>query len=124
LGKVLRDGDVDSTLIESLRPGDLVLTHCNRMMPVLEVVSRLYTGEMLEVEFSGVSKPLYITPHHPVAGVAPALRIFMAQVSTARHMTLMWSLLRNRWRKVVPRPVHIESKQRDQEDLKKTSQNS
>jgi very-short-patch-repair endonuclease len=102
LGKGLGDGEVDSTLIESLRPGDLVVTHSNRMMPVLEVVSRLYTGEMLEVEFSGVSKPLYITPHHPVARVAPALPPFLAQVSTARHLrknqtvaeTHMWSLLR------------------------------
>jgi very-short-patch-repair endonuclease len=99
-----RDGEVDSTLIESLRPGDLVLTHCNRMMPVLGVVSRQYTGEMLEVEFSGASKPLYITPHHPVAGVAPALPPFLAQVSTARHLrknqtvaeTHMWSLLRKK----------------------------
>jgi adenine-specific DNA-methyltransferase len=74
------------------------------MMPVLEVVSRQYTGEMLEVEFSGVSKPLYITPHHPVAGVAPALPPFLAQVSTARHLrknqtvaeTHMWSLLRKK----------------------------
>ena len=99
-----REGDVDSTLIESLRPGDLVLTHYNRMMPILEVVSRQYTGEMLEVEFSGASKSLYITPHHPVAGVAPALPPFLAQVSIARHLrknqtvaeTHMWSLLRKK----------------------------
>ncbi|MGO9569972.1 MAG: DUF559 domain-containing protein [Desulfomonilaceae bacterium] len=99
-----RDGEVESTPIESLRPGDLVLTHCNRMMPVLEVVSRQYTGEMLEVEFSGASKLLCITPHHPVAGVAPALPPFLAQVSVARHLrknqtvaeTHMWSLLRKK----------------------------
>jgi very-short-patch-repair endonuclease len=74
------------------------------MMPILEVVSRQYTGEMLEVEFSGASKSLYITPHHPVAGVAPALPPFLAQVSTTRHMrknqtvaeTHMWSLLRKK----------------------------
>ncbi len=99
-----KEGEVDFTLIESLRPGDLVLTHCNRMMPVLEVVSRQYAGEMLEVEFSGAPKSLYITPHHPVAGVAPALPPFLAQVSTARHLrknqtvaeTHMWSLLRKK----------------------------
>jgi very-short-patch-repair endonuclease len=100
----LKEGEVDSTPIESLRPGDLVLTHFNRMMPVLEVVSRQNTGEMLEVEFCGASKSLYITPNHPVAGVAPALPPFLAQVSTARHMrknqtlaeTHMWSLLRKK----------------------------
>jgi very-short-patch-repair endonuclease len=99
-----RDGEVDSTPIESLQAGDLVLTHYNRMMPVLEVVSRQYKGEMLEVKFSSASGWLYITPHHPVAGVAPALPPFLAQVSTARHLRknqtvaemLMWSLLRKK----------------------------
>ena len=99
-----KEGEVDSTLIESLRPGNLVLTHWNRMMPVLEVVSHQYTGEMLEVEFFSASKPLYITPHHAVAGVAPALPPFLAQVSTARHLRKnqtvaeahMWSLLRKK----------------------------
>jgi transposase len=39
------------------------------------------------------------------------------------HSTIYRLLERNGWRKVVPRPVHIESKQKVQEDFKKTSQN-
>jgi len=40
------------------------------------------------------------------------------------HSTVYRLLERNGWRKVVPRPVHIESKQKVQEDFKKTSRNS
>jgi transposase len=39
------------------------------------------------------------------------------------HSTVYRLLERNGWRKVVPRPVHIESKQKIKEDFKKTSQN-
>jgi transposase len=40
------------------------------------------------------------------------------------HSTVYRLLERNGWRKVVPRPFHIESRQKVQEDFKKTSQNS
>jgi very-short-patch-repair endonuclease/DNA modification methylase len=89
--------------IESLRPGDRVLTHHNRMMPVLEVISRAYTGEMLEVVFAGIAAPLYITPSHPVAGMALDMPPYQAEISTTRDLRRnqtaaekrLWSLLRN-----------------------------
>jgi transposase len=40
------------------------------------------------------------------------------------HSTVYRLLERNGWRKVVPRPVHVESKHKEQEDFKKTSQSS
>jgi len=40
------------------------------------------------------------------------------------HSTIYRMLGRNGWRKVVPRPVHVQSKQQVQEDFKKTSRKS
>jgi transposase len=40
------------------------------------------------------------------------------------HSTVYRLLERNGWRKVVPRPVHVESQQQVQEDFKKNSPNS
>jgi transposase len=40
------------------------------------------------------------------------------------HSTVYRLLERNGWRKVVPRPFHVESKQQVQEDFKKNSRNS
>ena len=91
-----------STPIESLGPGNLVFTHRNRFMPVLDVIKREYEGEMLEITFQGIPSPLYITPTHPVAIPAIPLPKFVARVSTARTLRrdstpteiLLWQHLR------------------------------
>jgi len=71
-------------------------------MPILEVLSRQYTGDMLEVKLAGVAEPLCITPNHPVACVAPRLPEIQARTSTARRLRRnqtdaekrLWSLVR------------------------------
>ena len=53
--------------IESVVSGDFVLTHAGRFRPVLETMSREYSGEIVEIESYGeVGRPLRCTPEHPV----------------------------------------------------------
>jgi hypothetical protein len=50
--------------IESVRVGDLVLTHQGRFMPVTMAVSRMHTGAILEIETRG--GVFRATPDHPI----------------------------------------------------------
>ena len=67
-----------------------------------EVTSRLHDGEQDELAVAILEELLGHGVH---------------------HSTVYRLLERNGWRKVVPRPFHIESKQEVQEDFKKTSRN-
>jgi very-short-patch-repair endonuclease len=105
LGKGPGDGENKARLriIDSLCCGDLILTHRNRFMPILEMAQSAYMGEMLEISFQDISLPLYITSDHPVATLATSLPKFEARVATARELrksstpseAILWGFLRN-----------------------------
>lgn len=105
LGKGPGDGEkACPTSVESLCPGDLVLTHKNRFMPVLKVMWDEREEEMLQIRVSGCTASLCISPYHPVAFPRQALPPFGTKVSTARHLrkystpaeSVLWSFLRGK----------------------------
>jgi very-short-patch-repair endonuclease len=88
--------------VENLGRGDLVLTHHNRFMAILESRCETYDGDMLEIAVSGSQAPVWITPEHLIAIPAEPLPPFEASVATSRLLrksatpaeTKLWSLLR------------------------------
>lgn len=52
--------------IAELQPGDLVLTHMGRYMPVKEAYKREYKGKLLTVSVGTRQTPLRVTPEHPI----------------------------------------------------------
>jgi very-short-patch-repair endonuclease len=87
-----------------LRIGDLVITHRNRAMPVMEIMGHESKGEMLELEMNTIDKPLLMAPGQIVANVAPELPSVHTQTITARYLRrnqtdaerILWPHLRSR----------------------------
>jgi|GEM_PF-619267 len=87
LGKGEGEGEKAlSTRVEFISPGNLVLTHRNRFMPVVKIIRNHHTGAMLEIHVDHCVTPLYVTPQLPVAVPHVPLPDFQARVSTARHL--------------------------------------
>jgi nucleoside-diphosphate-sugar epimerase len=55
--------------IESLKIGDLVLTHRGRYRPVTKVFKRRYVGELIQIKTMYYWEPLSVTPEHPVLAI-------------------------------------------------------
>ena len=109
---------------------------------VHDLVSRYrrFGVQAVEAPRSSKRRRCYLSKEEEVIFLAPFLeKAKSGEIATAaeirrameellghgiHHSTVYRLLERNGWRKVVPRPVHIESKQKVQEDFKKTSQNS
>jgi len=56
-------GNID---ISDIRKGDCVLTHTGRFMPVLEVMSKPYRGELISINRFGYQGETLVTPEHPI----------------------------------------------------------
>lgn len=52
--------------IDKIEVGDLVLTHRGRFKPVYEVMTRKHVGKACVVHISQGSRPLVLTPEHPI----------------------------------------------------------
>ncbi len=109
---------------------------------VHDLVSRYkrFGARAVEAPRSKKRRRCYLSEEQEVIFLSPFLeKATSGQIATAaeirrameellghciHHSTIYRLLERNGWRKVVPRPVHIESKQKLQEDFKKTSLNS
>lgn len=63
----LADGRISP--IEEICIGDQVITHKGSSKPVLEVMSRNYSGELLSIQVYGNCSPVQCTPNHPFAVV-------------------------------------------------------
>jgi len=109
---------------------------------VHDLVSRYrrFGAQAVEAPRSGKRRRCYLSKEQEVIFLSPFLdKAKSGEIATAaeirrameeflghgiHHSTVYRLLERNGWRKIVPRPVHIESKQEVQEDFKKTSRNS
>ena len=106
--------ETTSIPIESLRPGQLVLTHRNRLRRIIEVHRRTYSGEAIEIRFHEQPGLLVVSPEQIVATYAPPLPEYRARVRTARYLrknhtiaeNLLWQRLRNHSLKVRFRRQH------------------
>lgn len=58
--------------IESIRLGDVVLSHAGRWRKVTRLYEHEHAGEMVEIHSAGSPKPLVCTPNHPVRICDPA----------------------------------------------------
>ncbi len=114
--EIKRLSDVAFTPIEQLHAGNMALTHRNRFEPVLEVITREYMGDMMEVELIGSHNSLYITPNHPVAVVAPNLPVNVTKTETARSLRQNQTVAENQLWEIL-RDKHIMVKFRRQHPL-------
>ncbi len=55
--------------IESIAPGDRVLTHRGRYRPVTKLYTRMYTGLLYRIRTTGHPDPLEVTEEHPILAV-------------------------------------------------------
>ena len=102
LGKGPGDGVL--TPIELIRAGDLVLTHRNRFMPVLDVNCYDYQGEIVEIELDHCCVPLRVAPGQMLAACAPPLPDYQTALPTVRSLRgnptqaemLLWERLREK----------------------------
>jgi len=89
--------------IESLRPGQLVLTHRNRLRGIVEIRRSIYSGDAIELRFHEHPGVLTASPEQMLALCAPSLPPFRARVRTARYLrrnqteaeNLLWQRLRS-----------------------------
>lgn len=104
LGDGARVGRSMFTPIESLKPGDLVLTHRSRYTPVKSMETHDYVGEIVRLSVSGAQCHLLLTPKHRVATLLPDVPEPAASVSTARKLRSgatrteehLWQLIRGK----------------------------
>jgi very-short-patch-repair endonuclease len=90
--------------IESLKIGDLVLTHRNRFMPIDGIAHHKYAGEIVLLDIEGADDPLLITPRHYVATALPEYPEHQARMKTARRLRSnatkaerhLWRLIRRK----------------------------
>lgn len=66
-GTPVRMVDGSETAIESVQPGDRVITHEGRARRVVETMTRLYDGDMVTLHVAGFAFPLEMTADHQVA---------------------------------------------------------
>ena len=62
-------GDGTVRRIAEVGVGDLVVTHTGDVQPVTRVYRRRYRGQLVRLSVRGCSRPLRMTPNHPVWGV-------------------------------------------------------
>ena len=52
--------------ISEINSNDMVVSHSGRLRKVIGVISRDYSGEMIEISSFGDSEPIVCTPNHPI----------------------------------------------------------
>jgi len=59
----------DMISMDKLSTGDMVLTHTGQHKQIIEILSRLYQGEVLDIESTTTMRHLHCTPEHPMLAV-------------------------------------------------------